>query len=136
MIVYKNTKLGFLKDASNGIEDIIRFNVKQKLNIDKPPGNSEYESWKNSLGNAMNHVMNTSRIPDDSGVAIEYSIPRSKNRIDFIITGQDENNCEKVVIIELKQWTDIQLTEKDAMVLTRFKQGPSEELHPSYQAWS
>lgn len=136
MIVYNSTKLGFLQDASNGIEDIIRLRVKEKLNIDEKPGSSEYESWKNSLGNAMHHVMDTDMIPNDAGVAIEYSIPRTKNRIDFIITGQDEHSQEIVVIIELKQWTDIQVTEKDAIVLTRFRHGPSEELHPSYQAWS
>ena len=136
MIVYKATKTGFLEDASNGIEDKIREYVKEKLNIDLKPGSSEYESWANSIGNAMYHVMNTNMIPDDSGVAIEYSIARTKNRIDFIVTGEDENHQEKVIIIELKQWTDIQLTEKDAMVLTHFKRGPSEALHPSYQAWS
>lgn len=136
MIVYQTTKKGFLTDASNGIEDIVRASVKEKLHIDVKPGSSEYESWKNSLGNAMNHVMNTEKIPDDAGVAIEYSIPRTKNRIDFIITGQDDNGDEKVVIIELKQWSEIQTTDKDAMVVTRFKQGLSEELHPSYQAWS
>ena len=136
MIVYKTTKIGFLEDASNGIEDKIRECVKEKLNIDIKPGSSEYESWRDSLGNAMNHVMNTNMIPDDSGVAVEYSIARTKNRIDFIITGEDENHQEKVIIIELKRWTDIQLTEKDAMVLTRFKHGLSEALHPSYQAWS
>jgi len=59
MIVYQTTKRGFLEDSSNGIEDIIRLNVKQKLNIDVKPGSSEYESWRNSLGNAMSHVMNT-----------------------------------------------------------------------------
>ena len=136
MIVYQSTKRGFLTDASNGIEDLIRGCVNKKLNIDIKPGSGEYESWKNSLGNAMNHVMNTDKIPEDAGVAIEYSIPRTKNRIDFIITGQDENGKEKVVIVELKQWTNIQQTEKDAMVVTRFKQGLKEELHPSYQAWS
>jgi len=136
MIVYESTKQGFLTDASNCIEDIISSNVKARLRIDVKPGSSEYNSWRNSLGNAMNHVMNTSKIPDDAGVAIEYSIPRTKNRIDFIITGQDEQNTENVIIIELKQWTDIQATDKDAMVLTRFKQGMGEELHPSYQAWS
>ncbi len=136
MIVYQSTKQGFLKDASSGIEDIVRECVRKKLNIDVKPGSSEYDSWKNSLGNAMHHVLNTDKIPDDSGVAIEYSIPRSKNRIDFLITGEDERGRERVVIIELKQWTDIQVTDKDAIVLTRFKQGPSEELHPSYQAWS
>jgi len=136
MIVYSSTKKGFLEDASAGIEDTIRVCVKEKLNIDIKPGSSEYESWKNSLGNAMYHVINTEKIPDDVGIAIEYSIPRTKNRIDFVITGHGEDGKDKVVIIELKQWTDIQLTEKDALVITRFKQGLSEELHPSYQAWS
>ncbi len=136
MIVYQSTKQGFLKDSSSGIEDIVRECVREKLSIDVKPGSSEYDSWKNSLGNAMHHVLNTDKIPDDSGVAIEYSIPRSKNRIDFLITGEDERGRERVVIIELKQWTDIKVTDKDAIVLTRFKQGPSEELHPSYQAWS
>lgn len=136
MIVYQSTKLGFLKDASNCIEDIVRGKVKEKLNIDIKVGSSEYNSWKNSLGDAMYKVMQSDRIPDDSGVAIEYSIPRAKNRIDFIITGEDEEGKEKVVIVELKQWTDIQKTDKDGVVLTRFKSGPSEEPHPSYQAWS
>ena len=136
MIVYQSTKLGFLKDSSSGIEDMVRECVRKNLNIDIKPGSSQYESWRNSLGNAMHHVLNTDKIPDDSGVAIEYSIPRSKNRIDFLITGEDERGRERVVIIELKQWTDIQLTDKDAIVQTRFKKGPSEELHPSYQAWS
>ena len=136
MIVYQSTKLGFLEDASNGIEDIVRNRVKEKLNINIQVGSSEYNSWKNSLGDAMYKVMQTDKIPDDSGVAIEYSIPRTKNRIDFIITGEDAEGKEKVVIIELKQWDNIQKTDKDAIVLTRFKSGPSEELHPSYQAWS
>lgn len=136
MIVYTSTKQGFLNDASNGIEDMIRACVNDKLRIDIKSGSSEYESWKNSLGNAMYHVMDTDKIPDDSAVAIEFSIPRTKNRIDFIVAGQAEDGQEKVVIVELKQWTNIQMTEKDAIVTTRFKHGLSEELHPSYQAWS
>ncbi|NNM84120.1 DUF2075 domain-containing protein [Candidatus Parcubacteria bacterium] len=136
MIVYESTKVGFLNDASNGIEDIVRARVKEKLNIDIKVGSSEYDSWKNSLGNAMYKVMQTDKIPDDSTVAIEYAIPRAKNRIDFILTGEDEKGKEKIIIIELKQWTDIQKTSKDGVVLTRFKSGPSEEPHPSYQAWS
>ncbi len=136
MIVYSNTKKGFLEDTADNIEDKIRFSVREKLNIDVKPGNSQYEAWKNSLGNAMFHLMNTSKIPDDAGVAIEYSLPHTKKRIDFIITGEDENNKEKVIIIELKQWSDIGRSEKEDIVVTRFRHGLSEEPHPSYQAWS
>lgn len=121
MIVYQSTKRGFLNDSSSCIEDIVRKCVRENLNFE--PARSEYDSWRNSLGNAMHHVLNTDKIPDDAGVAIEYSIPRSKNRIDFLITGEDDKGRERVVIVELKQWTDIQITDKDAIVQTRFKQG-------------
>lgn len=134
MIVYKRLKHEFIDDVSSySIEDIIRDSIKLKLN--KNVGESEYNSWKNSL-QYMFHVLNTDEIPNDSGVAIEYNIPRSGNRIDFVLTGQDENGKDHAVLIELKQWTDIRLTNKDAIVETRFKQGYSEEPHPSYQVWS
>lgn len=136
MIVYHATKQQFLLDASSGIEDILRSKVNEKLGISIQIGGSEYNSWKNSLGNYMFHVMNTDAIPNDAAVAIEYSIPRTKNRIDFIVSGLDENKSEKVVIIELKQWSDITTTTKDAIVLTRFQNGIKETNHPSYQAWS
>ena len=134
MIVYNTTKTKFLDDVSSGcIEDIIRESVKDKLH--KNVGNNEYLSWKNSL-NSMYHVMNNELIPNDTGIAIEFLIPRTSSRIDFIITGQDENNNDKVIIVELKQWTDIQMTDKDAIVTTRFQHGLVEATHPSYQAWS
>jgi hypothetical protein len=41
-----------------------------------------------------------------------------------------------MVIVELKQWTKIDKTEKDGIVVTRFVQGEREVPHPSYQAWS
>ena len=134
MIVYKKTKADFLNDVSdNAIEDIIRSHVKEKLKM--RVGESEYLSWKNSL-QYMFHVLNTDSIPFDSGVAIEYNIPRSNNRIDFVLSGQDDKGVDHAVLIELKQWSKIEITDKDAMVITRFSHGLSEELHPSYQAWS
>jgi hypothetical protein len=136
MIAYQSTKQGFLDDASGNIADIIQLCVKEKLGINRKSGSSEFNSWQNSLGNNMFHVMNTNQIPDDAGIAIEYSILGGKQRIDFIVTGENEAGEEFVVIIELKQWTDIQITKEDAIVMTRYRKGLSKELHPSYQAWS
>lgn len=134
MIVYQKTKEDFLKDVSdNNIEDIVLNWVKDKLGINV--GKNEIKSWNNSLGE-MFHVLNDSVIPGDAGVAIEYRIPQTSKRIDFIVTGQDENKVEQVMLVELKQWDKVQLTEKDAIVVTRFQYGLSEESHPSYQAWS
>ncbi|MBC5992428.1 DUF2075 domain-containing protein [Pontibacter cellulosilyticus] len=134
MIVYKKTKSEFITDIDDFIiEDIIHESVQRKLN--KRVGESEYKSWQNSL-QYMANVLRTDMIPGDAGVAIEYNIPRTSNRIDFIVSGQSVNGEEHAVLIELKQWSEVQLTGKDAMVRTRFKHGMSEELHPSYQAWS
>ena len=98
MIVYKRLKHEFLSDVSSStIEDLIRDSVRLKLH--KNVGESEYSSWKNSL-QYMFHVLNTDEIPLDSGVAIEYNIPRSGNRIDFLLTGQDDKGNDHAVLIE------------------------------------
>ncbi len=96
---------------------------------------SEIRSWMNSL-QYMDRVLNDDEIPFDAGVAIEYHLPQTSKRIDFILTGQDGDGRESAVLVELKQWQAAELTQSDAVVITRFKHGPAETLHPSYQAWS
>jgi len=98
-------------------------------------GKSEIDSWINSL-QYMDRVLNDDEIPHDAGVAIEYHLPQSSKRIDFILTGMDHNQRESAILIELKQWQRAQMTDKDAIVITQFKHGARETPHPSYQAWS
>lgn len=98
-------------------------------------GKSEIDSWINSL-QYMDRVLNDDEIPHDTGVAIEYHLPQSNKRIDFILTGKDRNNRESAILIELKQWQQAQMTASDAIVITQFHHGACETLHPSYQAWS
>jgi uncharacterized protein len=75
-------------------------------------------------------------IPYDVGVAIEYRIPQSSKRIDVIITGRNAENIPILIIIELKQWQELQSTQMDAVVRTWVGGREREVLHPSYQAWS
>lgn len=134
MIVYSGNKFSFRSDVmSNDIENIILENYKRATG--RSTSKSEIDSWKNSLP-FMERVLNDEKIPNDAGIAIEYHIPQSSKRIDFIITGLDDNNLESAVLIELKQWQKVELTDKDAIVMTRFKYGIEETTHPSYQAWS
>lgn len=98
-------------------------------------GKSEIDSWINSLG-FMYRILNDDEIPHDAGVAIEYHLPLSSKRIDFILTGMDHNQRESAILIELKQWQQAQMSSKDAIVITQFKRGVCETPHPSYQAWS
>ena len=116
------------------IEDIVRREVKRKLGHNV--GESEYSSWRNSLGNAMFHVMNNPDIPSDAGVAIEYRVNGRAFRIDFMLSGKNAAGSESLVIIELKQWTDVEFSDFGEHVLTFVGGTKRDTPHPSYQAWS
>ena len=133
MLAYLATKKQFLSDAPN-IEDKVKDAVFKHLHM--KVGTAEYNSWRNSLGNAMFHVLNESEIPDDAAVAVEYRLNGRRFRIDFMIGGTDSSGREAISIIELKQWTDIEFSDLHEHVRTRVGKGVHDEQHPSYQAWS
>jgi len=99
-------------------------------------GDAEYASWRNSLGNAMYHAMNTTDIPGDAGVAIEYRVNGRAFRIDFMLSGKNSSGKESLVIIELKQWTNVEFSKLSEHVYTFLGGGMRDTPHPSYQAWS
>lgn len=134
MIIYHASKKGFIDDVFNGrIADEIDQAFVTHLGRHTSP--NEVRSWKNSMMH-MSNVINTPDIPNDSGIAIEYQIPLTSKRVDFIISGLDESHKENIIIIELKQWEQAKLSHKSAVVKTRFQHGEHETAHPSYQAWS
>jgi len=134
MIVYRSTKDGFKKDVDKGeIDTILKAQFKTTFN--RSTSDKEVESWWNSL-NFMANILSDDNIPGNTGVAIETQIPQTSKRIDFILSGFDSNKRGNVIIIELKQWTTAQLTEKDGIVVTPLGRGLHETSHPSYQAWS
>lgn len=134
MIIYQSTKDGFLNDAfGHDIETVVlgAYQARTGHRVAK----SEVRAWKESLL-AMAKVLRHESIPDDCGVAIEYVIPQTAKRIDLLLSGVDEHNRSKLIIVELKQWESATLTRKDGLVRTRFAGGESDTSHPSYQAWS
>ena len=134
MIIYQSTKHGFLDDAfSNDIETVILAAYQNRTG--RRVAKAEIRAWKESLI-SMAKVMRHESIPDDCGVAIEYVIPQTAKRIDLLLSGIDEADRCKLIIIELKQWEAATLTNKDGLVRTRFAGGEAETSHPSYQAWS
>ncbi len=134
MIVYSATRREFSQDVLfNRIEQQILDVFSSKLG--HSTSNSEIQSWKNSL-QYMNNVLTCGEIPDDAGVAIEYRIPQTSKRVDFILSGADQNNRDSVVIVELKQWSKVEKTQKDAIVQTFIGRSLQEVTHPSYQAWT
>jgi DUF2075 family protein len=134
MIIYKNTKQSFIDDViSNNIENVIHDFFKTKLGQSTTIG--EINSWKNSM-QYMNNVLIDNEIPSDAGVVIEYQIPQTSKRVDFILTGQGDNAANYAIIIELKQWSGAEMTTKDGIVSTFVGKRVREVSHPSYQAWS
>jgi DUF2075 family protein len=134
VIVYAATKQQFLKDNDNDdIEEVILRHFKEATG--KTVGRSEIRSWQGSL-TYMAKVLRDEGLPSDAGLAIELHIPQSSKRIDFLLTGRDENQAKKAVLIELKQWSKASATTKDAIVKTALGGGLVETIHPSYQVWS
>ena len=135
MIVYDGLKTDFLKSVeSDSIALEIERNIMEKMGRKTP--SAEFTSWENSL-DYMYKVMNDSEIPDDAGVAIEYNIPQTSKRVDFLISGYNGDKNPGVVVIELKQWSELNKVDGvDALVETYLGGGLRKHVHPSYQAWS
>ncbi len=134
MIVYQSNKSNFSHDVvTNNIENVILDIFKKK--IGHTTTKSEINAWKNSMM-YMENILQDKDIPNDCGVMIEYQIPQTSKRVDFIITGQSDNQTDHAVIVELKQWEKSEITEKNGIISTFIGGAVRETNHPSYQAWS
>lgn len=134
MIVYSASRAEFTDDVlSNNIERKILDAF--ALRLGRRTSKAEIASWKNSM-QYMNNVLTIGKIPGDAGVAIEYQVPLTSKRVDFILSGSDGNKRDTAVLVELKQWSEVIETRKDAIVETFIGGGKRELTHPSYQAWT
>ncbi len=134
MLVYEGIKSRFINDVDLGIiADKIRNKYIEV--IKKTPSAPEFNSWKNSM-QYMRGVLSDNEIPDNVGIAIEYNIPPTGCRIDFMMSGYSESKAN-VVIVELKQWdkcTEVEKMDGIYKVNTYTGGGLRDVNHPSYQA--
>ena len=134
MIIYQKNKKSYIEDVNlNVFVDILLKDLTDK--IGKTPSPSEKRSFENS-SRYMVGILSDNEIPDDCGVSIEYNIPSTGKRVDFIITGKNDKDEKLAIIIELKQWEKVEKTDQDGIVSTFINGQIRETLHPSYQAWS
>ena len=136
MIVYSATKTEFNEDVNlNRISDIILQNLRDK-NISGGQM-AEYHSWQNSL-HFMRAVIDDPAIPQEVDIAIEYQIPRTSKRVDFMIAGADQKDQSNVVIVELKQWDKAEKVDDIMQHSVRAFTGGGYRIvnHPSYQAYA
>ena len=136
MIVYEDSKRCFVEDIkSNCIADKITAKIRERgINAGHE---REYISWQNSL-QFMRNIVDDNDIDDEVRIAIEYNIPLTSKRVDFIICGADANNNDNVVVVELKQWQKAEVVADDMHYCVKTFVGRNNRIvcHPSYQAYS
>ncbi len=135
MIIYEDKLNNFIDDVIlNNITDKLSNTIREKHLLGGSP--SEINSWNNSL-HFMKDVLQTPEIPTDCVVAIEYNIPQTSKRVDFMVLGQDEKAQDHVVIVELKQWAKVSKVDDYSRHSVMSDLRSHEPVaHPSYQAYS
>ena len=115
MIVYDGLKSDFLLSVEN---DTIAMEIEQNIlnKMGRHTAANEFISWDNSM-QYMYKVMNDPEIPSEAGVAVEYNIPQTSKRVDFMISGYDASGSPGMVIVELKQWSKLEKVDLDRHVL-------------------
>ena len=134
MIIYQSTAKEFRDTVDAGqIIPTIELAFRTKLNRGIPP--AELSAYTNSLPQ-MERLVRRAAISDDCGIMIEYKIPLTNFRVDFIVSGQDERGNKNFIIVELKQWSEASIADGDGLVEAFTGHAKRVVPHPSYQAAS
>ena len=134
MIIYNETSNNFINHIyENKIGYVLKENLYKRMN--KVVSDSELRSWENSLPQ-LARVIRDADLKKDAHILLEYKLPSTEKRIDFIIAGQDRKGKKNAMIIELKQWQKAKAAEGNGIVTTFLGGRERETVHPSYQATS
>ena len=136
MIVYNANKRLFVQDVKSNQIALKILNLIRERGLSAGQ-DREFAAWQNSM-NFMRNIVDDSDIDDDVQIAIEYNIPQTSKRIDFIILGADNKDKENIVIVELKQWSKAEKVDDDMHFSVRTFVANDNRIvcHPSYQAYS
>ncbi len=129
MIIYQDTKAGFVDDITNNY-----FSARIEDAFLKKTGSLPADSrgWANDYARFCT-VLSSAAVADDISVAIEYHCsPVGRSRIDVLLAGSDGQN-DNGLIIELKAWDKAGLSEIENMVVAPLGGGIVKQ-HPNLQA--
>jgi DUF2075 family protein len=131
MLIYQAPSERFIDDVrENTISDIMSENYTARLG--KKPGTPEFVSWQNSLSRVRD-LLEIGKI-HDTFVALEYEVPYNQSRLDCLLFGKGTNDISNVVLIELKQWTEVTTLEEEGNFVGTWTGGSSMTVpHPSQQ---
>jgi len=132
MLIYQGSAERFINDIpENTIAGIMSANFKVKLG--KDPAWQEFASWQNSLSR-IRDLLELGKI-NDCHIALEYEVPYNQSRLDCLLFGRGEGDKQNVILIELKQWTNVTALPDEGNFVETYT-GGSEKIvpHPSQQA--
>lgn len=116
MIIYSGTKE---KPNSDIVAGTLAHTISDEFvaRLHYSTGAAEYRSWENSL-REMNAVLQMSALPDDVEIAVEFQIPLTSKRVDFMTAGLDENGHRNIAVVELKQWQQARRTDRNRLLIS------------------
>ena len=134
MIIYNKSLKDFRTDVTFNMMQSILLKTLREKGLSGGSA-SEINSRNNSL-HFMKDVLDDSYFDNECQVAIEYNIPQTSKRVDFMIMGNN-NTEDHVVIIELKQWARVNKVDDncDHSIMSDLR-SHEPVAHPSYQAYS
>lgn len=131
MLIYQDTTEQFIHDVrNNAIADIMSSRFEDRWG--RKPGTSEVGSWQNSLPRVRD-LIEIAGLKDNM-IALEYEVPYNQNRIDCLIFGKGADDNEAIVLIELKQWSEVKALEDEGNFVETYTGGAHRVVpHPSQQ---
>ena len=114
---------------ANQISDTLAQNYASQLR--KKPATSEKRAWDVSL-RVLKDSLDYSGLLQNK-IVIEYRLPYSERRIDALLFGTGEDDNDRIILIELKQWSNDSVSDSDIEGNVRVKEYHHPVAHPSLQ---
>jgi uncharacterized protein len=130
MQLYAGTSKDFISDATrNAIAGKLERAFLGAFHY--KPSVQEVQSWQNSLFRMAFALQQGNLL--DHGVLLEYQLPLTSRRLDCMVTGHNAGGQPFSVIVELKQWSDVEESNAEDCVTTWVAGSKKDILHPSRQ---
>lgn len=131
MIIYQNKTDEFIQSVRNNqLADEIKRSFESHFHFS--PTINEYNSWANSLSRVRD-LIELAELHDNH-VVVEYEVPYNQSRIDCMLFGKNKQGDSNVILMELKQWSEVKATEDDGNFVETYVGGMFQTVpHPSQQ---
>jgi len=129
MIIYQNSRTGFLDDVDN---NVLLDRLEQAFKVKTGSVPADKRVWADEY-TRFSGALRTAKVSDEIQIAIEYHVSSiGRSRIDVVLAGNDGKR-DNGLIIELKAWDRAGLSDIENMVVAPIG-GDRLKQHPCLQA--